>query len=258
MLIPELMGGLGNMMYQLASVYCIAKQTNHSFGINNIPMPPTSHSSTDYKQNILKPWIPYLTKAKICHTIFEHKLHPINFNEITQIDNSSIVRMLGYFQNSSYLEPYKDEVLKLFDISLTSNLQHKYDDIDEAYFLHVRRGDYVGNVNHEFNLENYYKQSLSHINKGIAYIVSNDLNWCSSWDQLNDIRYRLIDENDVNTLTLMKYCKYGGIGVNSSFSWWGLYLNTNRPHLILPKKWFPLSNYYEDGYNFPGLLRIEQ
>ena len=55
----------------------------------------------------------------------------------------------------------------------------------------------------------------------------------------------------------MSQCKYGGIGVNSSFSWWGLYLNTNRPYLILPSKWFNESNQYIGGFYFPNSIKID-
>jgi hypothetical protein len=50
----------------------------------------------------------------------------------------------------------------------------------------------------------------------------------------------------------MKQCQIGGIGANSSFSWWGLYLNTNRPHLIIPDRWYPHNDYPHFNYGFDG------
>lgn len=56
MLIPETTGGLGNIMFQLASCYSIAKDTGHLFGIYEIKFPSSNHSTVDYMDNILKLW----------------------------------------------------------------------------------------------------------------------------------------------------------------------------------------------------------
>lgn len=250
MLIPHFMGGLGNMMFQVSSVYSIAKQTGHDFSIGDIPMPPEKHSNIDYTKNILKPWLRF--KRNIVPTLVfrENNGYPISLEMIKSIPNSVPVVMIGYFQNATYIEPYRDEILPLFD--LPKEILKKYDDIDESYFLHIRRGDYVGNAYHEMDLSNYYKKSVEHIGSGIAYVVSNDNAWCEEWQFLKDIRSRIIKENEVDTLSVMSSCGKGGIAVNSSFSWWGLYLNKNRPYLIVPNKWFPLEHVYEKGYYFDG------
>jgi hypothetical protein len=54
----------------------------------------------------------------------------------------------------------------------------------------------------------------------------------------------------------MSQCKKGGIGVNSSFSWWGLYLDKNRHILTLPDRWFLDDQFVIDGYYFNGVQKI--
>jgi hypothetical protein len=251
MLIPEFAGGLGNMMFQLASTYAIAKQTGHRFGIQGIPLPPAKHSMVDYKQNILKKWLPFITPSLPSHKVAEHNAQLIDINTIRRLSDNNVILLSGYFQRHQYLEPNKEEILALFDLDLQEGLKRKYEGMEDAYFLHVRRGDYVGNSFHEMNYEEYYKRATELIGTDkVAYIVSNDIEWCKQWDFLKTIPHRFVEEEEVDTLKIMMRCGLGGIAVNSSFSWWGLYLNTNRPYLILPSKWYPHNLIQEDGYYF--------
>lgn len=257
MLISEFAGGLGNMMFQLASVYSMAKQTGHRFGIQDIPLPPSKHSSMDYKQTIFRKWLSFQTNVVPSHKILEHNANRMDLDGIRRLGDGTVTLMTGYFQRYEYLEPNKEEVIGLFDLELSSELKEKYGELDQAYFLHIRRGDYVGNSYHEMNYEEYYKRAVEHIGGGVAYIVSNDIEWCRGWEWLKTIPHRLVEENEVDTLKIMMRCGWGGIAANSSFSWWGLYLNTNRPNLILPSKWYPHNIVNADGYYFKEATIIE-
>lgn len=247
MLIPHFMGGLGNMMFQLASTYSFAKQSGHEFGINNIPMPPVNHSITNYNDNIFKPWLKFRTSRMPDQEYRE--CNPISPDVFKRFNSDRTIKTNGYFQNAIYTQPYKDEIIPLFE--LNREIIKSYHDISDAYFLHVRRGDYVGNTYHEIDFTNYYRKAISHIGSGIAYIVTNDIPWCENWSELVDVRHQIIKENDVDTLSIMSQCAKGGIAVNSSFSWWGLYLNTSRPNLIIPNRWFPHNHHIYQNYVFP-------
>lgn len=254
MLIPELDGGLGNMMFQIASAYALAKDTGHRFGIIDIPMPPPKHSSMDYKTTIFKDWYFFKTNLLPSQKVIEHNCYRIDKQLLRNIRDEHGVLLAGYFQKHDYLDPYKKEIQQLFDLPFHYELQKKYHDIEKAYFIHVRRGDYVGNSFHELDLTSYYQRAIEMIRtkdpQAIAYIVSNDIKWCKEWSLLQGIPHRYIQENEVDTLAIMAQCGKGGISSNSSFGWWGLYLNTNRPHLILPSRWFPHTIVNADGYHF--------
>lgn len=249
------------MMFQFASTYALAKQTGHRFGITDIPLPPPGHSSMEYKTTIFKDWFFFKTNLLPSHKIVEHHALPIDLNTLRVIPDEKGVIMSGYFQKHYYLDPCQQDIQQLFDLPFTIELEERYPDIHDAYFLHVRRGDYVGNRFHELDLAQYYEKAIENIRTSkphaVAYIVSNDIEWCKQWDVLQHIPHRFIKENEVDTLAIMKQCNVGGIASNSSFGWWGLYLNRSRPHLILPSKWFPHDMVHADGYHFKGATSIE-
>jgi hypothetical protein len=68
---------------------------------------------------------------------------------------------------------------------------------------------------------------------------------------LKDIDYEFVDASELESLVLMSECK-AGICANSSFSWWGAYLNPNRL-ICMPSKWFNNSGINTQGYYFPGV-----
>ena len=69
--------------------------------------------------------------------------------------------------------------------------------------------------------------------------------------------YINVDEDEITSMNIMKNCKYGGICANSSFSWWGGYLNTSTEKIItVPFIWFgyisdikDYSGYFCDDFN---------
>ena len=87
----------------------------------------------------------------------------------------------------------------------------------------------------------YYKQALSKlpdINK--VLIFSDDIEWCKQ-NFIGD-RFIFIQEEDYISLYLMSLCDYNIIA-NSSFSWWGAWLNQNPNKVVIaPKLWFGLKS----------------
>lgn len=113
--------------------------------------------------------------------------------------------------------------------------------------IHVRRKDYITNINtrrfHGICDMNYYHACIQQIAKQISspyfFIFSDDIDWVK--ENLR-IKYPavFVDHfgSDAEELVLMSLCKHNIIA-NSSFSWWGAWLNTNRRKIVLaPKKWF--------------------
>jgi len=126
-----------------------------------------------------------------------------------------------------------------------------------AVSLHVRRGDYVSNpktnATHGLCSLDYYWAAIQHMAERIEYphffIFSDDMAWVK--DQLKmDFPCEYVEHNQgdesYNDMRLMSLCQHHIIA-NSSFSWWGAWLNPNPDKFVVaPKKWFTNGNNVED------------
>ena len=116
--------------------------------------------------------------------------------------------------------------------------------------LHIRRGDYVSNKtynqNHGIIDLSYYEKAVDYISKKIGndikvFAFSDDPDWV--YKNLNlQFQIKFIDnnssENSYEDLRLMLNCDHNIIA-NSSFSWWGAWLNLNPNKIVIsPQKWY--------------------
>ena len=127
----------------------------------------------------------------------------------------------------------------------------------ESVSLHVRRGDYVNdphtNSIHGTCSIDYYKNAMCFIEKQLIepvyYLFSDDMDWVRENLSINQ-KHFFIDHNkdtdSFNDMHLMSLCKHHIIA-NSSFSWWGAWLNTNQEKIVVaPKNWFSKVLYSRD------------
>lgn len=157
----------------------------------------------------------------------------------------------GYWQAAGYFNDIRDKIkdafrfkaLDLENLKLVSKLQHP-----SSVSIHVRRGDYVTNVGFGGICDlGYYSRAidyvLEHVENPIFYIFSNDLKWCEEnlVPLMKGNQYYLVSHNkgsdSYKDMELMSFC-HTNIIANSSFSWWGAFLNHNeKPLVICPTKW---------------------
>ena len=152
----------------------------------------------------------------------------------------------GYWQNELYFSNIRELLLQ----ELSPN--NSMNDLGFAYLdsikksnsvsLHVRRGDYVNLKNINVLDVDYYMKAAEYIRKNVEkptfYIFSDDLEWCkSSLTFLGDCIYVERTQTEMDDLKLMSFCQHNIIA-NSSFSWWGAWLNQNpNKTVIAPKDW---------------------
>lgn len=232
-----LMGGLGNQMFQIANA------VSHSldYGCKNIFNPVSftplqGNQTIKYLDNIFKK-INFTNEKITCDRHSEISWEYYNkpkFNKNTEF--------YGYYQSSKNFLNYRDKIIDLFSPSEEeiNSLIVKYPQIKfkDTLSLHVRRGDYVNSPKiHPVISKSYIEASLNMIGKySHLFIFTDDKNWVSQ--NLRTENYTIVDDEDYNELWLMSMCSNNVIS-NSTFSWWGSFLNKNKnKRVIAPSVWF--------------------
>lgn len=161
----------------------------------------------------------------------------------------------GYFQNEKYFKHVREELLKNFtsEIELDEKNKMMLDKIEttNSVSIHVRRGDYVtlecAKNFHGTCALGYYENAIKHIAQKIEnphfFLFSDDIDWVIKNLKI-EYPVTVVDFNQGKgwlDLNLMKNCKHN-ITANSSFSWWGAWLNNNPNKIVVsPKQWTTLK-----------------
>ena len=146
----------------------------------------------------------------------------------------------GYFQSEKYFD--EKVVRELFSIDDNSKnyINDKYGDLLEkkTTSIHIRRGDFLDRLDrHPVQSMDYFNKAIEHFDDNIFLIFSDDINWCKENFKGNNFVF-IEGEKDYIDLYLMSMCKNNIIS-NSSFSWWGAWLNQNNEKIVIsPSIWF--------------------
>jgi hypothetical protein len=244
MITVQLQGGLGNQLFQLAFLDYISKKTGKEKILMTLQSPNTVHSGVQYYETIFKKWRSLLNPRGVVLVGENQTMAKQSWEFLQEIYNP--ICLQGYFQRYEYIDPIRNEFIS--KLTFDESILQKYD-VSNKIAIHIRGGDYRGNVFHEFDLKSYYQKCIS-MCPGFDFVVFT-----------NDVKYargildcEIIQEDEIDSLLLMSRCK-GVICANSSFSWWGAYLNPNRP-IFMPSKWFRNQN-MEGNYYFNGVTVVD-
>lgn len=234
---PILYAGIGNRMFQVASVFGISQKNDGIIVLNEQTMIPNPHSKTNYLDTIFKNFVKS-TSLKYTHKISEKSTFETD-STMYKLPAASSVIINGYLQSCEYFHPYRKQICELFDLPL-SNIPE-----GNIAFIHLRLGDYINHPLHYIDLDIYYKNSIRIFTLKYPQvqfrIFSSDPTISEVFAQKMELQNYIVEEvsDELQTLADMKQCKLGGICANSTYSWWGGYLNLNPVSLItLPKFWF--------------------
>lgn len=173
---------------------------------------------------------------------FEYKEEPLKRNTDTYYE--------GIWESVHYLEPAREEIIKAFQHPQPNAVNQNYIqqmEAENSVGIHVRRGDYLKHPAFAGACDiDYYQRAIPEILKdGLPhtfYIFSNDMKWCET--NLKPLfggnKVVFVTENTGKDscwdMFLMSHCKELIIA-NSTFSWWGAFLNNNGGRVIAPATW---------------------
>lgn len=149
----------------------------------------------------------------------------------------------GYFQSYKYF--CREEVLKWFKCptEIEKRIELKWGGYLLNYqcvSLHVRRGDYLSLPERfPFVGKSYLKKAINSLNdkKTVFIVTSDDIEWCKLNIKGPNIYYSE-GEDEYFDLYLASKCHHNILS-NSTFSWWGAYLNQNPDkRVIVPQRWY--------------------
>ena len=275
MICVQLNGGLGNQMFQYACGQALAYK-HHTVLLLDTTQLKINNSSITFRRleldifkiNIqeaskkdvekLKPLFYRIVNVLSLRTGFRGIQTSKYFIEKSFSFNESIEKigkdcyLNGYWQNSRYfqnIEPIIREEFKFpFIIDKVNNERLIRINKENSISLHVRRSDFVNNKHHKIHgacsIE-YYRKAAEYISSKIElpffFVFSDDIDWAQK--NLN-LRYPCefvscnIGKQNYIDMQLMSLCKHNIIA-NSSFSWWGAWLNMNPEKIVIaPKQWF--------------------
>lgn len=241
-LIVRLHGGFGNRLFQIASTYGIAKKYDYSFSVYLSPNPHSRHNydwilNRLHVETVDKPTLyeKIVEPSEDCLTVSESLLEKIKHNKHSKL------HLFGYFQCEMYFKDYIRDIVRIFEEpkNIRERIGQNYSSISEKAFVHVRLGDIVNHSKHWVDCTEYYKQAM---NTEHEYLLFSDQpSRVAEFypDLMKSQNVTIVDEDEILTLYLMKYCGLGGVAPNSTFSWWGLFLNMHKKTMIAPKYFMP-------------------
>jgi hypothetical protein len=161
--------------------------------------------------------------------------------------------LVGYWQSERYFADAVPQIRADFAFRLPLENQNaelaKHIDQVNAVSLHVRRGDFVNNpktsAKHGLCSLDYYRAAIQHVAERVQqphfFIFSDDMAWVQENLKI-DFPCIYVQHNcgaeSYNDMHLMSLCRHHIIA-NSSFSWWGAWLNLNMEKIVVaPQKWF--------------------
>lgn len=272
MIAVKLWGGLGNQMFQYAFGHFLARNRNEKPVFFNEGHQQNQEQIAISNFNVSLNLLTYQELKKLGYVVSNSFFYRIKrkliqyfpfvnkailvekeLNYLSNIkENYSLFD--GYWQSYKYLEPIEDKLRADFTFhnNVISNID-LYNNIcnEISISLHIRRGDYLVGKNakiYESCPLNYYltavRQMKERFISPVFYVFSNDLEWAKNHLKVpNDVQLRFVDNSDcsevaIADLFLMSSCKHHIIA-NSTFSWWGAWLNPSKEKkIIAPAKWY--------------------
>ena len=266
----KLLGGLGNQLFQIFTVIAYAIDNSVSFFfLNNYQLNDGRNGDViryTYWKTFLKALIPFLKNKKVIPSqLTSIREKSFTYDNLPILPQKNLL-LFGYFQSPKYFHSNKCFICKLLKIEQqkceVSQKNTNYFNDKQPISMHFRLGDYKNYPDvYQILNKTYYENALIHILSNSVNNNNNNNNnyyilyFCENNDLvdveliIHHLKEKFSNLNlyferanpllqDWEQMLLMSLC-YHNIIANSTFSWWGAYLN-ERPNKIIcyPDKWF--------------------
>ena len=271
MVISQIIGGLGNQMFQYAAARALALsheqpllldlavfgdyKLHNGFELDRVFMIDSVVAKTTDLLAVLKWRSPTVVRKVLKRSLFEHLNGPNlaiepgpNYWPRLQTMGSPLY-MMGYWQSERYFLMQENIIRTDFcfrhaldgrNAALAAEIAER-----QSVSVHLRRGDYLSDRIMDVCSMDYYRGSAIYMEERIGhpayFVFSDDADWVRSHvDFLPGATF--IDHNkgpdSYQDMQLMSLCKHHIIA-NSSFSWWGAWLNPSAEKIVVaPRTWF--------------------
>ena len=247
-------GGLGNQMFQYAFLLALRKKGIHAkmdlmpfewekvhngFELDKVFGIHEDHVSESFLHKYYYIFLKKFLPKKVFQDYMQY--YP-------QVFDQGIVFYDGFWQWYIYFKHCEKEVRDAFDFKgiddrnlAIKNQMHR----ESSVSIHFRRGDYLQIPRLMVCDDIYYKNAIGyiieHVDNPVFYVFSNDVEWSRGFMENLHVQYKVVDFNQgkdsYKDMFLMSQCKHNIIA-NSSFSWWGAWLNQNSDKIVVaPKEW---------------------
>jgi hypothetical protein len=267
MVLVNLMGGLGNQLFQAAAGIALAEEKqqplvfhfedSYKYAKRNFALEPFN---IEHKNVSLQTLYKYLPKrgwkrrlSQLVNVQVNGKTHrekeQFHF-DIDFFELSSETYLVGFWQSYKYLERHESKIKSALSFRFNptgKNLEvfQQIQACENSVALHIRRGDYAHPKSGYYILPlDYYQSALKILEDKFGhldlFIFSDDQDWVKKEFKTHHSTF-FVDHNDGamahEDLRLMASCLHNIIA-NSSLSWWGAYLNKNKDKKVfVPKQW---------------------
>lgn len=247
-------GGLCNTLFKLSAAISMALDNDVDYVFSNefvrpyhpdCPKPGYDPDYGVFKDNIYRN-IEFIEKLPWDYIKYDER--GFSYNDITYTKGTNLL-LNGYFQSEKYFINNKDYIINLFKPTeeIIETITSQIEDIQNSISIHVRRGDYLNLPNyHPQQPIDYYKTAVNYFGMEKNYIIfSDDLDGAMNMLDFIPNKKPLSFGKDYLDLYAISLCEHNII-CNSTFGWWGAYLNSNQNKIVIgPKLWFGpnLSNH---------------
>jgi hypothetical protein len=257
MITCNLKGGLGNQLFEIFATMSYAIDSDHIFYFKST----YALNNGVTKRHTYWHGLLIFLRKHLTDSIYNHNMKIVreksfSYEELpitTLLDN---IILDGYFQSHKYFEKNYKQIYDLLQFEVLkkkATMKYNYN-YKEFVSMHFRQGDYKNlQDTHPILTYKYYENSLKEILKKTNNNLQKVLFFCEKEDNeeidkiigelkktIKNCAFIKVTDNveDWQQLLLMSACSHNIIA-NSSFSWWGAYLNTNPKKIVCyPEIWF--------------------